>query len=104
MHKRTWEDGMQVLKEVLELPYTIYHQGKARMNQLLHHTQRGAYTELQSLGVLDSMNMPEAFIADMLKINKMQTGELHALLSILLSTECQHGPLLRQAFGAAHAA
>jgi hypothetical protein len=93
--KRPWEDGMQVLKEVLEL--LTYLQDKARMNQLLHHAQRGAYTELQILEVLDSMNMPEAFIADMLKIDKMQTEELHALLSILLSTERQHGPLLRQA-------
>ncbi len=61
---------MQVLKEVLELP--TYLQNRARMDQLLHHAQRGAYTELQVLEVLDSMNMPEAFIADMLKINKMQ--------------------------------
>ncbi|DBA69487.1 TPA: hypothetical protein ACH3X2_001171 [Trebouxia sp. C0005] len=93
--KRPWEDGMQVLKEVLELP--TYLQNKARMNQLLHHAQRGAYTELQILEILDSMNMPEAFIADMLKIDKMQTEELHALLSILLSSQRQHGPLLRQA-------
>ncbi len=82
---------MQVLKEVLEL------QNRARMDQLLHHAQRGAYTELQVLEVLVSMNMPEAFIADMLKINKMQKVEFHALLSILLSSERQHGPLLRQA-------
>ncbi len=93
--KRPREDSMQVLKEVLELP--TYFQDKARMNQLLHHSRRGAYTELQVLEVLDSMNIPEAFIADMLKINKMQKEELHALLSILLSSERQHGPLLRQA-------
>ncbi len=93
--KRPWEDGMQVLKEVLELP--TYLQNRARMNQLLHHAQRGAYTELQIFEILDSMKMPEAFIADMLKIDKMQTEELHALLSILLSSERQHGPLLRQA-------
>ena len=93
--KRPWEDGMQVLKEVLELP--TYLQNRARMDQLLHHAQRGAYTELQVLEVLVTMNMPEAFIADMLKINKMQKVEFHALLSILLSSEQQHGPLLRQA-------
>ena len=93
--KRPWEDSMQILKEVLELP--TYFQDKARMNQLLHHSRRGAYTELQVLEVLDSMNIPEAFIADMLKVDKMQTEELHALLSILLSTDRQHGPLLRQA-------
>ena len=86
---------MQILKEFLELP--TYFQDKARMNQLLHHSQRGAYTELQVLEVLDSMNIPEAFIADMLKVDKMQTEELHALLCILLSTDRQHGPLLRQA-------
>ena len=93
--KRPWEDGMQVLKEILELP--TYLQNRARMNQLLHHAQRGAYTELQILEILDDMKMPEAFIADMLRTDKMQTAELHALLSILLSSERQHGPLLRQA-------
>jgi len=93
--KRPWEDGMQVLKEILELP--TYLQNRARMNQLLHHAQRGAYTELQILEILDDMKMPEAFIVDMLKIGKMQTAELHALLNILLSSERQHGPLLRQA-------
>ena len=41
--------------------------------------------------------MPEALTADMLKIDQMQTEELQALLSILLSSERQHGPLLRQA-------
>ena len=67
------------------------------MNQLLHHAQRGAYTELQIFEILDSMKMPEALTADMLKIDQMQTEELQALLSILLSSERQHGPLLRQA-------
>ena len=86
---------MQGLKEVLELP--TYLQNRARMDQLLHHAQRGAYTELQVLEVLDSMDMPEAFIADMLNIDMMQKEELHALLSILLSSDRQHGVLLRQA-------
>ena len=89
--ERPWEDRVQVLKEVLEQPR--YLQDKARMNKLLHHTKRGAYTELQVLEVLDSMDMPEAFIADMLNIDMMQKEELHALLSILLSSDRQHGVL-----------
>ena len=93
--ERPWEDRVQVLKEVLKQPR--YLQDKARMNKLLHHTKRGAYTELQVLEVLDSMDMPEAFIADMLNIDMMQKEELHALLSILLSSDRQHGVLLRQA-------
>jgi len=93
--ERPWEDRVQVLKEVLKQPR--YLQDKARMNKLLHHTKRGAYTELQVLEVLDSMDMPEAFIADMLNVDMMQKEELHALLSILLSSDRQHGVLLRQA-------
>ena len=93
--ERPWEDRVQVLKEVLKQPR--YLQDKARMNKLLHHTKRGAYTELQVLEVLDSMDMPEAFIADMLNVDMMQKEELHALLSILLSSDRQHGVILRQA-------
>ncbi len=93
--ERPWEDRVQILKEVLKQPR--YLQDKARMNKLLHHAKRGAYTELQVLEVLDSMDMPEAFIADMLNVDMMQKEELHALLSILLSSDRQHGVLLRQA-------
>ncbi len=93
--QRPWADAMQVLKEVIELP--VYRQDIVKMDSLLHHSKRGAYTELQVLELLDSLDMNEGSIATVLKVESMQREELHAVLNILLQSHRHSGILLRKA-------
>ena len=79
--QRSWLDHMPHLKQLLQFPYFI--QSLERVNKLLHHAKRGAYTELQVLELLELCKLPEDDIAAVLSIPAMQPAELHTLLGIL---------------------
>ena len=81
--QRSWLDHMSHLKQLLQLPY--FTQNLERINKLLHHSKRGAYTELQVLELLELSELPEDDIAAVLSIPTMQPAEVHTLLGILTS-------------------
>ncbi len=75
----------------------MYQRDTDKRNSLLHHPQRGAYTELQVLSLLESLGSTEDKLASALKMGGLQPAELHVLLGILASAERKPGILLRKA-------
>ena len=86
---------MQLIAQILALPN--FRQDTAKIDRLLHHSQRGAFTELQVLELLEMADVSEDSIAAVLKIDTMQSAELDTLLGILVNTEHAPGMLLRKA-------
>ena len=66
--QRSWLDHMPQLKQLLQLPYFI--QNLERVNKLLHHAKRGAYTELQVLDLLELSELLDDDIAAVLAISR----------------------------------
>lgn len=89
-----WQHNMEWLIALSKLP--VYKTNMEKLNKLLHHPQRGAYTELQVLALLEDVGIPRADFASALELQRLQPAELRALLAIL--EDCEHeGPLLRAA-------
>ena len=93
--QRSWLDHMPQLKQLLQIPY--FTQNLDRVNKLLHHAKRGAYTELQVLELLELSELPEDDIAAVLSISTMQPAEVHTLLGILTNGTHLSAVLLHKA-------
>ncbi len=74
--KLPWEENMLHLDKLLQM--SSYKRDTDRRDKLLHHPQRGAYTELQLLG-LDTHCSKCASAID---LESLQPSELHALLGV----------------------
>lgn len=85
--KLPWEDNMHRLTDVIQMPVYQHHQQK--LIELLHLPQRGAYSELQVLQLLEHLSYSEADIAAVVQVDIMQPAELHALMGILVNAD--HG-------------
>lgn len=82
----------------LTLAVRYLHKTKRDMKALLHHPRRGAYTELQVLGLLEAASIPEDVIVDVLDLELMGLAELNVLLGILAKCgHSTHNVLLRKA-------
>ena len=93
--QRSWLDHMPHLKQLLQLPYFI--QNLERVNKLLHHAKRGAYTELQVLELLEFCELPENDFAAILSIATIQPAEVHTLLGTLTNGRHSSTGLLHKA-------
>ena len=91
----SWVVYMQHLKQLLQLSY--FNQNLDRINKLLHHATRGAFTELQVLELLEFSKLPEDDIAAVLSITTKQPAEVHTLLGILTNGEHPSAVLLHKA-------
>ncbi|KAL3139002.1 hypothetical protein ABBQ32_005806 [Trebouxia sp. C0010 RCD-2024] len=74
-----------------------YKQDANKRRDLLHHPQRGAYTELQVLELLDSMGCHEDEILFSLHMEGMPPAELKALLAAIVSRPTDSYQLLQAA-------
>ena len=94
--KLPWETNyLHGLKSILEL--SLYRWDHKRLDSLLHHPQRGAFTELQVLEVLESCNTAEADIAAIVRMDRLQPAEFQTLLGILVNLQHAPGILLAKA-------
>lgn len=94
--KLPWQQqNMNWLNNLLQL--SVYSSDIDKCNQLLHHPQRGAYTELQALQLLEQLGISRADCAPLLDLQGMQPAELHSLLAVLVNSEEDSGALLRAA-------
>ena len=91
----SWITHIYYMKLLVQLPY--FNQNLDRINKLLHHAKRGAYTELQVLGLLELCKLPEDDIAAVLSIPTMQPAEVHILLGILTTGRHLPSVLLHKA-------
>ena len=81
---------------MLNLP--VYKHDSQKLYSFLHHPQRGAYTELQILQVLEDGAAAESVIAcSGLDWDTLQPAELHTILGILSKPERPPGVLLQRA-------
>lgn len=90
-----WVDNMIPIEQILGMPK--FRQDIASVDRLLHHPNRGAYTELQVLELLEMVHVSDDSIAGILKMDTMQPAELDTLLGILVNTEHIPGMLLVKA-------
>ena len=92
--KQPWEHNMKQLSSMLQI--TLYREDTSKRNRLLHHPQRGAYTELQVLELVESLDVADSDCAAAVDLERLQPAELHVLLAVLADAE--HGStLLRKA-------
>lgn len=78
--KLPWEENMLYLNHLLQV--SLYKRDTDRRDKLLHHPQRGAYTELQLLGLLKAVDTPRRNCASAIDLESLQPSELHALLGV----------------------
>ena len=91
--KLPWEKNMGRLNKLLLM--SVYKADTAKPNRLLHHPQRGAYTELQLLGLLHAaIYSPESTCASAIDLEGLQPNELHALLGMLVDNPGSSDALL----------
>ena len=91
-----WEDNMAHFKVVLNLP--VYKKNSQKLYSLLHHPQRGAFTELQVLQVLEDCAVAQSVIACCgLDWETLRPAELHTILGILSQPKRPPGILLQRA-------
>lgn len=64
---------------------SLYKRDTDRRDKLLHHPQRGAYIELQLLGLLKALSLPWSRCASAIDLESLQPSELHALLGIFVN-------------------
>ena len=76
-----WTNGLSDLAAVHLL--SPYADNNTAWYNLLHHVNRGAYTELQLLEFLENYHVCEEEIASVLQLDQMQPAEIQMLLSIL---------------------
>lgn len=80
-----WQLNMLALAAVLQTSFYKHRQDKC--SELLHHAQRGAYSELQVLQLLESMSCEEDGIAAVVQVDILQPAELQILLAVLMNAE-----------------
>ena len=78
---------MDLLQDGIQMP--VYQQHQQKLIELLHLPQRGAYSELQVLQLLEHLSYSEADIAAVVQVDIMQPTELHVLMGILVNPD--HG-------------
>ncbi len=78
--KLPWEKDTWCLKTLLQM--SLYKRDPDRRDKLLHHPQRGAYTELQLLELLKRSDTPSSDCASAFDVESLQPSELHALLGV----------------------
>jgi len=83
--KLPWEGNMSHPNELLQM--SLYKRDTDRRDQLLHHSQRGAYTELQLLNLLKAANTSWRDCASAIDVESLQPSELHALLGVFADEE-----------------
>ncbi len=94
--KLPWHNNLYRLAVFLQMP--VYKHKQEKLIELLHHPQRGAYSELQVLQLLESLSYDDADIAAVVQLDIMQPAELKVLLGILVSVEhSAQGMLLHKA-------
>jgi len=94
--KLPWEKNMERLKRLLLM--SVYKADTAKRMKLLHHPQRGAYTELQLLDLLPAaIYSAESTYASAIDLESLQPNELQALLGILVDNRGSSDALLRSA-------
>lgn len=93
--QRPWVDHMVSIAQLLAMPK--FQHDTAKIDSLLHHPNRGAYTELQALELLEMVHVSEDSMAGILKMDTMQPSELDILLGILVNTAHIPGMLLGKA-------
>ena len=86
--QKPWVDNMHRIAQILVMP--VFQQDIAKIDELLHHPGRGAYTELQVLQLLEMADMSQNNIAAVFKMDTMQPAEFDTLLGILVNTK--HAP------------
>lgn len=91
------EDSGVMLKLATLLRMVPYKQDANKRRDLLHHPERGAYTELQVLELLDSMGCHEDEILFALRMEGLQPAELNALLAAIVSRPTDSYQLLQAA-------
>ncbi len=80
-----WQLNMHALAAVPQNSFYKHRQDKC--SELLHHAQRGAYSELQELQLLESISCNEADVAAIVQVDIFQPAELQILLAILVNAE-----------------
>ena len=81
--KLPWERNIGRLNRLLLR--SVYKADTVERNRLLHHPQRGAYTELQVLAFSHAdIDRPWSTCASVIDLESLQPNELHALLGILV--------------------
>lgn len=94
--KLPWEYNIRQLNRLLLM--SVYKADTVKRNRLLHHPQRGAYTELQILALSHtSIDRPWSTCASAIDLKSLQPNELHALLGILVDNPGSSHALLRAA-------
>ncbi len=77
---------------------SVYKADTAKRNKLLHHPQRGAYTELQLLDLCPAaIYSPGRTCASAIDLESLQPNELRALLGVLVNKRGSSDALLRSA-------
>ena len=90
-----WQNNILLMSSLLRL--SVYTADTDKRTKLLHHPKRGAFTELQVLAVLETMDIPRADCASALELHRLQRAELHCLIAALVDSEEDPGELLRAA-------
>lgn len=79
-----WEQNMQALGHMAK---SLDKMDKERLNNFVHHPERGAYSELQVLQLLEGIALAENDVAAYVGIDNMQPPELDTLLRILTNEQ-----------------
>ena len=90
-----WETCMSGLAEMIQMP--TYQLKQNSKDELLHHANRGAHTEIHVLELLEQIGMPESEIVDILRVDILQPQEVQVLMRILTTPERTPGHLLAKA-------
>ena len=90
-----WHKTMWLLCTLLKT--SVYTTDTHKRNTLLHHPRRGACTELQVLALLENIGLPRTECGSALEPEKLQPAELRALITAIVDSEEDPGPLFRAA-------
>ncbi len=95
MVQMAWEDQIHELAAVLQMP--AYRLDLAKKSTLLHHAKRGAYTELQTLEVLEKAEASDDELMTCISLQTLQPEEMQVLLRILSHSNHKPGAFLAKA-------
>ena len=80
---RSWEGHMDSLASIVQ----PFYKTKRDVKSLLHDPNRGAYSELQVLELLEAANVSDSDISAMLQVELMGVAEINNLLAILVNQD-----------------
>lgn len=93
--KRRWHDNHKALIALIK---DLHCTDLPQLKKLLHHSDRGAVSELEVLGLAEHAKLSEDAIAALIDLEVMQAVEVDVLLAILVnSSHMGHHDLLRRA-------